>query len=201
MERESVSTLIEKMLFVFSFLILFNLNGFSQSKYEKEFRIKEKDVPSNALSFVDSMTFGFKVKWYRELGLNHITIEAKTILNKERHSIEFCENGKFQDVEIEVDPTRIPHSTYSIIKEVLTLRHKKHKIEKIQIQYSGERDVVLKFMRENRINTQGITINYEIVVSTKMDGNYLMFEYLFSEKGEYVQSKQIVSKRADWIDY
>lgn len=57
------------------------------------------------------------------------------------------------------------------------------------------------FLRENRNNSEGITISYEVVISTKMDGNYLMLEYLFSETGEYLLSNEIISRRNDTIDY
>jgi hypothetical protein len=198
---KSISILKEKFLFVLCLVTLFSFQAFSQSKYEKEFRIKESDVPSRALSFVDSITFDSKVKWYKEIGLDHITFEAKAISNKERHSIEFSENGIFQDVEIEVDVSKIPSDIYTKITGFLTLSHKKHKIEKVQIQYTGERDSALMFLRENRNNSKGITISYEVIISTKMDGNFVMMEYLFSAKGEYLQSKQIISKRKDTIDY
>lgn len=192
---------ILKFLFVTALLILSNSPGFSQSKYEKEFRIKESEVPLSALSFVDSMNFDTKIKWYKEIGLTQITFEAKAISNKERHSIEFCEDGIFQDIEIEVDSSKIPYSIYSKISELLAIRHKKYKIEKIQMQYAGDRGAVLRFLREKAFNSEDITISYEFIISTKMDGNYLMLEYLFSDKGEYVQSNQIVSKRKDTIDY
>lgn len=195
------SLLSGKTLLILGILLLFGFQGFSQTKYEKEFRIKVKDIPPLALSFVDSMTFDSKVKWYKEIGLNQITIEAKAKLNKERHSIEFSENGIFQDVEIEVNPNKIDDSAYSNITGILSERHKKYKIEKVQIQYTGDRNIVLMFLRENRNNPVGIAIKYEVVISTKMDDNYLMIEYLFSEKGEYVQSNQIVSNRKDRIDY
>ncbi len=196
-----MNNFIEKFVFVLSLIFLFSFHGFSQSKYEKEFRIKAKDVPSGALSFVDSLGFKSKVKWYKEIGLNHISIEAKSRFLKERHSIEFSDNGIFQDVEIEVNPSKIPFNTYSKMKGVLSQRHEKYKIEKVQIQYTGDRNLVLRFLTGNRSKVEGIEINYEVVISTKMDGDFLMLEYLFSETGEYVQSNQIMSKREDTIDY
>jgi hypothetical protein len=199
--NKGMSILIKKFTLVLSTLLLIAFQGLSQTKYEKEFRIKAKDVPSSALSFVDSMTFDSKVKWYKEIGLNDVTIEAKAKFNKERYSIEFSENGIFQDVEIEVKPSKIPYGTYSKLAGVLSQNHKRYKIDKVQIQYTGDRNLVLKFFRENRINPEGITVNYEVVISTKMDGNYIMLEYLFSETGEYMQSSKIISRRKDTIDY
>jgi hypothetical protein len=196
-----LSMVFGKFVFLLGMIFLLSFQGISQSKYEKEFRIGAKDVPSGALSFVDSMRFDSKVKWYKEIGLNQITFEAKAKFKKERYSIEFSEAGTFQDVEIEVKPNKIPDSTYSKITGILSQRHNKHKIEKIQIQYSGDRNVVLGFLRENRVNPEGIILNHEVVISTKMDGDYLMLEYLFSETGEYLQSNQIISKRKDTLDY
>lgn len=198
--NKEMSIVIKRFVLVLSSILLIAFHGFSQAKYEKEFRIKEKYVPSVALNFVDSMTFDSKVKWYKEIGLNRITIEAKAKYKKERYSIEFFENGVFQDVEIEIKPYKIPYSTFSEITGILS-RHKKYKIEKVQIQYSGDRNLVLMFLRENRNNSEGITISYEVVISTKMDGNYLMLEYLFSETGEYLLSNEIISRRNDTIDY
>lgn len=199
--NKGVSTLPEKFAIVLSLLFLFSFHGFTQSKYEKEFRIQAENVPSRALSFVDSLTFDSKVKWYKEIGIDIKTIEVKAKLKKERHSIEFSETGTFQDVEIEVKPNKIPDSTNSKITRFLTLEHKKYKIEKVQIQYTGDRNVVLNFLRSNRNNSACITVNYEVIISTKMDGNYLILEYLFSETGEYVQRNQIISRRKDTLEY
>ena len=196
-----MSVVSGKSGFVLSMLLLFSFYGFSQSKYEKEFRIKGESVPPKARSFVDSITFDSKVKWYKEISLDRITIEAKVKINNERHSIEFSENGIFEDAEVEIKPDKIPESVNSKISGILSQRHKKYKIEKVQIQYTGGRNEVLSFLRGDRNNSEGITINYEVVISTKMDGNYLMLEYLFSETGEYLQSSEIISRRKDTIDY
>lgn len=189
---------------IVSLLILISLSRghvFSQTKYEKESRINHKEVPPAALSFVDSLPFVSKVKWYKETGLNHVTIEAKSKLNKERHSVEFSEEGTFQDVEIEVKPSRIEYETYSGITEFLTQEHGKFKVEKTQIQYSGGRNAVLMFLRSGRNDSESIIVNFEIEISTKVDGSFLMFEYLFTEKGDYVESRQITSVRMGRIEY
>jgi hypothetical protein len=132
--NKKMSIVIKRFVLVLSSILLIAFHGFSQAKYEKEFRIKEKYVPSVALNFVDSMTFDSKVKWYKEIGLNRITIEAKAKYKKERYSIEFSDKGIFQDVEIEVKSNKIPDSTFSKISGFLSQRHKKYKIEKVQIQ-------------------------------------------------------------------
>jgi len=185
---------------VFSLFFLFSNNGFSQFKFEREFGITRKDVPSIALSFIDSLTFDSRVRWFKEEGLTRNSIEAKARLNRERYSIEFAENGYFKDAEVEIQPRSIPGIVYSDILSVFAQNYRRYKIEKIQIKYTGNRNTVLNFLRGNRKNPYGITINYEIVISTRIDGEFVSLEYTFSELGEFLQRERIIETRKSNID-
>jgi hypothetical protein len=44
----------------------------AQEKLEREYRIKEKNVPAAALVFMDSVGIKVKTKWYKEEGLEKI---------------------------------------------------------------------------------------------------------------------------------
>ena len=160
-----------------------------------KFTLRAEEKNKDLYAAIDLVTD----KLERQIRKNKTRLKAK--YKKERYSIEFSDKGIFQDVEIEVKSNKIPDSTFSKISGFLSQRHKKYKIEKVQIQYAGDRNLVLMFLRENRNNSEGITISYEVVISTKMDGNYLMLEYLFSETGEYLLSNEIISRRNDTIDY
>ena len=159
-------------LFFVSLTALLSFNAFSQPKYEKEIRIRKRDVPENALRFLDSMNFKSKVRWYKEIGYDQITLEAKTRSNKKRFSIEFCEMGSLQDVEIEIGTNNLPAIAYTSIKEYLTLKYGSYKIEKVQVQYSGDEHKILTFFRNNMNNPEGIEIRYEIVISSRVDGSF-----------------------------
>ena len=184
-----------------SLTFLLTLPGFAQPKYEREIRIRKKEVPENALRFIDSMKFNSRVKWYKEIGYDQISFEAKTRVNRERVSVEFCELGSLQDVEIEIGTKNIPTIAYNSIKEYLTLKYSRFKIEKVQIQYSGGEHEILTFFRNNMNNPGEIEIRYEIVISSRVDGSFKLFEYLFSKNGEYIQSAPIIQRRTDVIDY
>lgn len=41
-------------------------NLLAQEKFEKESRIKQRDVPLKASSFMDSLKLNTKIKWYKE---------------------------------------------------------------------------------------------------------------------------------------
>ncbi len=190
-----------KSVFIFHLLFLITLSGFSQSKFEKEYQIDRKQVPLIALSFVDSLIIESRVRWYKEEGLNSNSIEAKGIIRKEKYSIEFFDNGKFQDVEIEVKPSNIPGNTYSKILGILSEKHKWYKIDKIQQKFTGDRNAVLRYLREQRINPIGVTIEYEIIISTKTDKAFVLMEYTFSEKGDYIKYNKIIQTKNGNLDF
>ena len=181
-------------------LMSFSSFGFTQPKYEKEMRIKEKEVPENVISFVDSMKLPKKIKWYKEIGNNKTSYEAKTRYEAKRLSIEFSENGTFEDFEIEINPEDILSEDNKRISDYLLNAHSKYLIEKVQLQYSGEPNLILNyFLNPESIN--GLIIHYEVVISTKEDSAYAMYEYLFDENGAFVKKSQIKIKTTDNIEY
>jgi hypothetical protein len=190
---------MQKFLIIIIFSSL-TVSGFAQPKYEKEIRIKETDVPDFARSFVDSLNFNKKVKWYKEFGFDKTSFEAKSKTKGKRYSIEFSQDGLFEDLEIEIQDDEIPPDTFSRITAHLSSTHKKFSIDKIQIQYSGNRNLVLAFFR-NEGPLDGIDIHYEIMIATKTDGVYVLYEDLFSENGDFVRSSEVILKSTDNIEY
>ncbi len=190
---------MKKFLLLIIFLS-FSISGFSQYKYEKEFRIKESDVPENAVNFVNEINFSSRIKWYKEIGQDIMYYEAKTKHKGERYSVKFQEDGSLLDVEIVIASSEIPDDTYNKIEEHFNSEYDKYSIEKIQIQFLGNPKRILDFL-ENREDKNGIETNYEIVISTKVEGTYVMFEYLFSENGSLIRKSKIVLKSIDNIIY
>lgn len=187
------------------FLILLSLScltaiGFAQPKYEKEIRINETEVPHLARSFVDSLNFNKKVKWYKEFGFDKTTFEAKSKAKGKRYSIEFSQDGHFEDVEIEIEPDEIPTDIFRKITDHLSSRHEKFTFDKVQIQYSGKRDFVLAYFRNER-NPDGIDIHYEVMIATKTDGIFVLYEDLFSETGDFIRSSEVILHNSDNIEY
>ncbi|MBN2610454.1 MAG: hypothetical protein JXB00_02765 [Bacteroidales bacterium] len=170
----------------------------AQYKYEKEFRIGEAEVPEQAVSFVDSLGFGTKVRWYREVGYDTTSFEAKTRYDRQLYSIEFSATGTFEDVEIGIGANDIPEAAFGLISAYLQAEHGKYKIEKAQMQYLGEEGAVLAYFRE-QTGQGGLVIHYELVISTKMEGCWVMMEYLFSGTGEFLRRSQLTLKRTDNI--
>lgn len=187
------------LCFLLTLVSMFN-TGFSQTKFEQEFRIKPGDVPGSALEFIDSMEFDRKIKWYKEIGHHGKSIEAKTRFKGKKYSVEFSAEGVFEDVEIEIKCTEIPLDTRREIEKYLHSEYTKYSIDKIQMQYSGTKESVLNLIKELDIDTKP-TIRYEIVLSSNIDKTYKMYEFLFSESGDFIQKQEIVLRNTDNIEY
>lgn len=181
-------------------IIVTNPSVFAQQKYEKEIRIEKRDVPKDALKFVNAMLIKSKFKWYKEQGLNSTSFEAKTKYHGEWLSIEFSENGAFEDLEIRKKPDAIEPNHYQEIKKYLETELTHYSIKKIQFQYLGEEADVLKFFLDGEA-TSNVELNYEIVLSTKVNGSFTMFEYLFNEEGKFIRKSEIILKMSDNIEY
>jgi len=185
------------------FLILLMLawsEAFSQKKFEKEFRIPESDVPAAAIEFVDAMNLEGKIKWYKEQGYDRMSLEAKTKHQGHRLSIEFSEDGTFEDLEVQVRENEIPQEVFNSISKYFSKTYKRHKLRKIQIQYTGETKLFEHFFAQKEAPA-ALVRRYEIIVSAKENGAYQMFEYLFSAQGEFLLKSVITLKPSDNIEF
>ena len=181
-------------------LVFLSVAGYSQVKIEKEERIKKSEVPKNAILFVDSMRLPSRIKWFRETGYNKLSFEAKTKINGKKHSIEFSEDGFFEDLEVEIEKECIPQAAINKITDYLSKTHTKYKIDKVQVQYLGDTNLISKFI-ETEILDNGIIVNYELVVIAKVDGTFDKYEYLFDKNGEFIQKTKIINRMTENIEF
>jgi hypothetical protein len=189
-----------KHLIVSLMLSLIVLPGIGQLKYERENRINKRDVPEHAVRFVDSLRFTSKIKWFQETGIDRTSFEAKTRFRGKRYSIEFSEDGTLEDIEIQIKQKEIPIDSYQAIHEYFSDTYGKFSFEKIQIQYSGDPALIALFFQNGEMKDE-IEVHYEIVISTRFEGMFLMFEYLFTQEGEFVKKAQITMKPTDNLEF
>ena len=100
---------------LFSYILCFSCFYFncvfSQVKYEKEYRIKNDEIPDNIKSYLNTVAFKNKIKWYKEEGLSKYTYEAKTSHDNLNFSIEFDSLGIIEDVEFKIEWKSVPELT------------------------------------------------------------------------------------------
>jgi hypothetical protein len=190
---------MKKLIFV-ALLFTFSLSSFAQPKYEKESRIRKSQVPQTAIQFVDSLTPDSRVVWYRETGYNKTSYEAKTRYKGKSLSIEFSDQGHLEDVEAEIKTPEIPPDTFLKISKLLTEIYGKYSFERMQLQYSGDPQSILAFLR-NPTETRAPLIYYELVVAARSGGSYGLFEYLFSEEGVFIEKSEVLIKMTDNLEF
>lgn len=167
-----------------------------QAKFEKEYRIKLKEVPPLALQAIDSLNFDRKIKWFKEEGLQTNSIEAKTKFEGKRYSVEFNLDGALEDIEIEVSWSELPMHIQSQIDDYLNTSFEKHIISKIQLQYIGAIHAM-----KNLLKSENAQVKYELIVLSKDNKSYNNYEFLFDEKGMFLEKKQIIQRNTDNIEY
>ncbi len=182
------------------FLLLFPFISKAQQKYEREFRIKSETIPQSAKEFIDSISADSKIKWYKEISLNDITIEAKFKYNKKKFSVEFDTLGKLQDVEFVIKKREISPEVYNKIELKLDSVYQKWKFQKIQIHYSGKSSHIVAAIRKNEPSDL-IKIGYEIVLKGKNLEDTNLYEITFNEQGELKNILQIIQDKADHLEY
>jgi hypothetical protein len=185
----------------FVFLVLvFSGQLLAQQKFEKESRIRPGDVPENAINFIEALPFESKIKWYKEEGLDRVSIEAKFKNNKTRYSIEFDSLGNIEDVEIEINAEDIDHESRKAISTQLESDCNKHRISKVQRQYTGEAADLISFLSSGG-SQSSITVRYELVVVCRQERKVTPFEYLFSEDGQLISIAEIIFKNSSHLEY
>lgn len=180
--------------------LTFSNNLFARDKFEKESRIRKRDVPVKATDFMDSLNLGVRIKWFREEGLNRNSFEAKFKHNNRKYSIEFDTSGNIEDVEIEVKLNNLESYTIDSVSAQLALDCLKYKIVKVQIQFTGSKFELLSLIKTG-VKSDQILTNYEIVVRCKQQNNVELFEYLFDDKVQLINKSKIVYKNSSHLEY
>lgn len=182
-------------------LLFFSYAAFSQTKYEKEIRVKSNEVPQLAVSFIDSLPFDQKIKWYRETGLERINYEAKTRFRDSWFSVEFLNDGALKDIEVLLDYNALPEMVLRKVDLYFLNKYQKFNADRVQKQYSGSRENLFELVKNYPEEASVIVIQYEIVITAKVAGAFQTEEYLFSADGDFISSSRVVNRITDNIEY
>ncbi len=169
-----------------------------QSKYEKEYRLNEKEVPLKALNFIQQIANKKRLKWYREESSDGESIEAKFKIAKIKYSIEFDTIGKIEDVEETIELSALEATLNSKINKQLEKTFKKYKVIKTQKQLKGEgQELILYFKKE----TKDFISGYELVVKGSTEKEVNLYEFFFNKKGVLTSQRRIIIKSSVHLEY
>jgi hypothetical protein len=191
-----------KKLIISALLLIgiFQMNARAQQKFERESRLNPDEVTAGALQFINSVKMDTRWKWYFEENLVGNSVEAKTKHNGKWYSVEFDTSGKIQDVEVEKDFSEIDEKTGGKIIKELDSMFSSHKIDKIQIQFTAESTVLLEILN-NKADQADSKIQFEIVVKGKKTGRPKLYELTFDDKGNLLDSAEIIFRNTDNLEF
>lgn len=170
-----------------------------KNKFEREYSIKQSEVPLEASNFIKE-TLNGKVKWYGEENLNGKAIEAKGKKEGKLYSVKFDTFGKIQDIEVVVNFKSLSEELKNRIQKELEQYFSSIKIIKTQIQWRGSQ-IVLKQLINKENTTEDYLTNYEIVIRGKENNRSEYYEILFNEQGKIIDKAKIIQKNDHHLIY
>ena len=182
-------------------LVVLSFSGIGQVKYEKEHKVKNDEVPKEALNFIIEFDVDKNVKWFYEEGTFGNSFEAKFIQDGHKYSVEFDTSGTIQDIEILIDFEEIEGYVFEKIKQHISQFFVSNKIQKVQIQYTGNVFDLLSLKDLHTANLQQLGISYELVVKGKTEGKIKLMEFNFSQTGELIQKSELQLQNFDNLEY
>lgn len=181
-----------KFLYLIWFIII-SISGFSQTKIEREVAVKAKQVPNKAAQFIEQSNIKSKVRWYQEFNSKTHSFEAKTKINKLWYSIEFDSTGTLEDIEVKRKVSDLSVEVANNIQQFLKTNYVKHKILKLQFQYSGE-------IRSLQDLSQA-TLKFELEVHAKKANEMSKpYEITFDSKGKHLLTRNIQPSKLENIE-
>ncbi len=184
----------------FIFLLFYPFKSNAQFKYEKEYRIKSKLIPQKAINYIDSINLDAKVKWFKEVGMEGISYEAKFKLNKRYYSVEFDSSGLVQDIEFIIKKAEIDSGIYKKLTLAFDSIFKQWKIQKIQLHINNYQIASFPFVSNNNPIVLK-NMSYEIIIKGKNDQEQQLYEITFNYNGELQSTLQIIQDKTDHLEY
>lgn len=184
---------------------LLSLTALAQ-KEERETDINKKRAPQPAVEWMnDAFEGARKIQWYREEtteskgGPVKLSFEAKLNWKGQFYSVEFDENGEIEDIEIIYEWDEMPQEVRDTLDGYFRSNYTKHRIQKIQVQYTGSSDDLEDAIDEDEF--EDITVRYEIEYYGSNDEGKRLWEGIFDDKGQPMEKSEVTQRPTDNLTY
>lgn len=176
---------------------MLGLKCFSQTKLEREHRIKKSQFPTinlDDLPLEDTKN----IRYYREVDTSKITYTLKFRKGRIYYHLDFNEKGTLQNTGFLVKEVDIPMETYASISAVLNANFDKIKIKFIQQRYNDFSGNVLKNTFQNLI-LPGNT--YKIMLRGKKVDTREDYIAIFDAEGNLIKTTRALPTNYDRVLY
>ncbi len=181
-------------------MLFFIVIADAQEKVEIEQHVDINEVPISALEwFNDAYENARKTRWYYEETSGIQSYEAKLKWKGHLHSVEFDTAGVVQDIEISIKWEELPVNVQENIAGYLDSAFHKHRIQKIQKQWTGApgdlEDLIDEREREDLIT------RYEIEYYGKNTSAGNLREGLFDADGKMLSERIVELRPTDNLNF
>jgi len=160
----------------------------AQEKAEIEKRTQADEVPVTAVEWLDdAYEKARRIRWYYEETSGIQSYEAKLKWKGQMHSVEFDTSGMIQDIEILVEWEELPENVRKNIAAFIDSAFHKHRIEKIQKQWTGAPSDLEDLIDEEE--QEALNTSYEIEFYGKNDIHDELWEGLFDAEGRLLKKR------------
>ena len=178
-------------------LLMLGLQCFSQSKLEREHRIKKSQFPSIDIDKL-LLENTKHIRYYREVDSSKITYTLKFKKGKMHYHINYNEKGALQNTGFMVKEVDIPTDAYANIDSYLKENFKKIKIKYIQQRYLGSSENVLKNTFQNLILPSN---TYKLMLRGKKADKKEDYIAIFDAEGNLIKTAIALPANYDRVLY
>ena len=185
------------MLVLFAFAKANSLQAQSKTtKQEKEERVQQASVPTQALQETEAMAAGSRIKFYLEYDGDKTSYEGKFKKDGRRYSMEYTSTGELEDVEIEIKRRNVSKRLWESMAGRLDSIASRWRVEKIQQQYLPVPDG-LNALKDN-IDKERFD-HLELIVAFKENRKIYRKEILFDLEGIIVNIRDVKRIAYDFL--
>lgn len=175
----------------------------SQTKNEKEERIKLTELPSSVREIVGALPKKVKrLKFYKETDGRKNSFEIKLKYQKNLYSIEFSKSGELEDIEVLSKLKAIDKDVRIEIKRYFENSFSKYKLIKIQKQYLPTSDTEASVFIEEILSKKIISpSNFEIIAEITTPQKRELREFTFNHIGVFQSFRVVNPSTYDYVLY
>ena len=178
-------------------LLMLGLQCFSQTKLEREHRIKKSQFPSIEMDNLPLENTKY-LRYYREVDTSKITYTLKFKKGKMHYHIDYNDKGAIQNTGFMVKEVDIPTDAYVNINSYLKENFKKIKIKYIQQCYLGSYENVLKNTFQNLILPSN---TYKVLIRGKKTDKKEDYIAIFDAEGKLIKTTMALPANYDRVLY
>jgi len=182
--------------------LLLPFSVLAQVKEEQESRIAREQFPTPSLELLEGhLEKVRRLRFYEEIENAEKSYEAKFRKGRLHYSVAFDTAGNLQDVEFIISHRDIPNASWEAIKDHLDQNFPKYRIIKIQQHHpviGGDQEKALREAFQNLILPH---IQYEVVFSAKMEGDFQFHEARFDAQGSPIEIRRYLPLNYNHVLY